>query len=124
MKNKTGTQFRYKTKKWFQELGYSVEYLEKYQNMFIKGRMIYIKQDLFGSDGIAMNGQQLIFWQCKSSEKNDFKIKEAIRKFKEYPFPPFVDLWIIKWIKYNRKGVNPEVVRVLNEPIDTAEEID
>jgi len=101
-----GSYYKYKTKKWFTNDGYVCEYLEKNQRIYIKGRVIFIKRDLFGADGLAMNDKQIIFWQCKLNEKN---ISSAIKEFKKFPFPIFVDRWIVVWKPRVRQ---PEIIEI------------
>lgn len=102
-----GNYYRLKTKKWFQDLGYYCEYLEKRQRIITKtGRVINIARDVAGADGIAMNLDQMIFWQCKLNKSN---VAAAVKEFNKYPYPSSVDRWIIIWVPRARE---PEVVPV------------
>jgi hypothetical protein len=103
-KNK-GTTYRYKTKRWFETLGYWTDYLEKNQRLFISGKIIFIKKDVAGADGISMNGKEIIFWQSKfNAEQLSNHIPEAIREFAKFPYPNAenIKLWIVAW-KYRQR---------------------
>jgi hypothetical protein len=66
-----------------------------------KNKIIYQKRDVFGSDGIAMNGKEIIFWNskhCTTDDKNniDTQIRKAKKDF-NYPFPITVKRQIVMW---------------------------
>ena len=105
MTNK-GNYYKLKTKKWFQDKGYFCDYLEKMQRIYTKGKVIFIKRDVAGADGLAMNGQEMIFWQCKLNKKN---IAEAIKEFNKFPYPKCVERWIIVW---KPRVKEPEIIVV------------
>ena len=96
-KNKKGDYYKYKKKKFFNKEGYQTEYLERSQRIFIKGRSIYIKRDLFASDGLSIRekGNKIIFWQCKLNKKN---VAAARKEFAKFSFPKCAERWIIVWI--------------------------
>jgi len=98
-----GNYFKTKTKKYYESLGYTVQITE-----FMCGRqiapnkIIYIKRDVFGSDGIAMNGKEIIFWNSKATteDRKDglSKMKsEAKIEFEKYPFPDSVARQAVIW---------------------------
>ena len=95
-KTKKGNYWKYKTKKWFEDQGYYVDYLEKNQRIVANGKVIFIKKDIMGCDGIAMNKQHIVFWQSKLNKKN---IAEALKEFDKYPWPnsKHIDVWVIIW---------------------------
>ena len=101
-----GNYYKYRTKKYFINEGYSTEYVERNQRIFIKGQIIFKKQDVFGADGVSMKKDQIVFWQCKLNKKN---IAPAVKEFKKFPFPKFVDRWIIVWIPRARE---PQIIKV------------
>lgn len=101
-----GDYYKYKTKKWFEKKGYFSDYLEKRQRIYIQGKVMFIKRDIVGSDGLAMNGEHLVFWQCKLNKAN---IDKGIKEFKKYPFPSNVERWVIVWTPRARE---PEIVIV------------
>ena len=101
-----GNYYKVKTKKYFEDLGFHVEYLEKFQKLFIKGKVLHIKRDLLASDGLAMKEDQLIFWQSKLGKSN---VADAVKEFNKLPFPPFVDTWIIVWTPRVKE---PEIIEV------------
>jgi len=109
-----GNYYKKKTKDWFIKEGYVCEYLEKLQRIFItpnkknKGKLIYIKRDLFASDILAMKSDKVIFVQVKSGgKKTGIDIQKAIKEFNKYPFPKFIDRWIIVWQDRQRE---PEII--------------
>jgi len=95
-KNK-GQTFKVKTKKWFIERGYACEYAELLRTIFLgPGKLLYQKKDLFGADGIAMNGHEIIFWNSKATDQSHH-VREGIEEFNKFPFPPFVKRWLVVW---------------------------
>ena len=103
---KKGTYYRLKTKKWFKEKGYWTEYLELQQRIFTKGKVLFIRRDLAGADGLSMNGKEIIFWQSKL---NTAHIADAIKEFNKYPFPDCVERWIIVWTP---RVSEPQIIEV------------
>ena len=103
-----GNYYKYKSKKWLEEKGYKVEYLEKLQRIYDKknNKVIFVKVDLFASDILAISKDEIIFVQVKLNKKN---IAEAIKEFNKYPFPNFATRWVLVWTP--RVG-EPEIVNV------------
>ena len=105
-----GNYYKVKTKKWLEKDGYQVEYLEKLQRIFTGAKLFYVKKDLFASDILAMNEQDIIFVQVKSGKNTTgISIKKAIQEFQKYQFPEFVKRWIVVW---RDKQKEPEVIEV------------
>ena len=98
---KKGNYWKYKTKQWFEEQGYYVVYLEKNQRIVANGKVIFIKRDLLGCDGLSMNKQHIIFWQSKLSKTH---ISDALKEFSKYPWPKSkqIDVWVIVWTPRQR----------------------
>lgn len=97
-----GNYYKRKSKEYYESLGYVVQLTEFACGMIIKGRCIYRKIDIFGSDGIAMNGNEIIFWNSKATTP---KVKDGVLKmkssakleFEKYPFPKTVKRQAIIW---------------------------
>lgn len=112
MSNNKGNYYKRKTKKWLEEKGFEVEYIERYQRFFNKknNSVGYIKQDLFGSDMLAIKEDQIIFVQSKYNEKSKSKnVASAIKEFKKHKFPEFTDQWIVVWTLRVRE---PDIIDV------------
>lgn len=96
-----GNYYKRKTKEYYESLGYTVQLTEFMCGMVIGGRCIYRKIDIFGSDGMAMNGKELIFWNSKSVTGETRYISDAIRtgtrEFEKYPFPPDTKRQLVIW---------------------------
>lgn len=98
-----GNYYKRKTKVWFEKRGYTVQLTEFMCAMVVKGRCFYRKIDIFGSDGIAMNGKEIIFWNSKATTKDR---KDGVSKmaseckieFAKYPFPSCVSKQAIIWL--------------------------
>lgn len=101
-----GDYYRWKTKKWFQKNGYSVEYVEVYRRIVKDGKVLLLKKDLFGADMIAMNGQEIVFANSVLYKKN---IAKHVKEFEKYPFPDCVERWVVVWEKGKRE---PDIVEV------------
>lgn len=100
-----GNYYKRKSKQYYENLGYTVQLTEFMCGMVIKGRCIYRKIDIFGSDGIAMNGKEIIFWNSKhlsEATQNDAnnrntQLREGAKEFNKYPFPETVKKQLILW---------------------------
>lgn len=95
-----GNYYKDKTKKWYEKLGYMVQITEFMCGRQIPGgKIIYQKRDIFGSDGIAMNGKEIIFWNSTHSTtgRRAIELSEKKAEFLKYPFPPHVKLQIVFW---------------------------
>jgi len=108
MANK-GNYYKVKTKKWFEADGYTVEYLEKLQHIYAKGKVIYIKRDLLGADGLAVNDHEFILW---NSITNKGDISKHLKRFKEYPCPTFIKRYLVYW---EVRASGPELIEVDSE---------
>lgn len=103
-----GNYYKHKTKKFLENQGFCCEYLEKLQRIYSKGQLIWVKHDLFASDLLAMDGKKIIFIQVKSGKRTTgINIKKAIENFDKYPFPDFVDRWIVIWYEREKE---PEII--------------
>lgn len=108
MKDK-GNYYKWRTREWFRKKGYACEYLEKLQRIITgNGHVIFVKKDVFAADGLAMNGQEMIFWNSKLGMKN---VAEGLKKFNQHPYPPGTHRWLVLWQPRARE---PEIVPVPN----------
>jgi len=95
-----GNYYRKKSKEYYEKLGFTVQITEFVcGRMIAPGKMIYQKRDVFGSDGIAMNGKEIIFWNSKSITTGRLAIEkcEGKKEFEKYPFPDCVKRQLIIW---------------------------
>jgi hypothetical protein len=96
-----GNMYKKKTMEYFQSLGYVTQLTEFMTARHIgPNRVIYIKKDVFGADGISMNGKEIIFWNSKhgttASGLADSKASGK-KDFNKFPFPPTVKRQIVFW---------------------------
>ena len=112
-----GNYYKIKTKNWFESKGYFVDLLERVQRIYDKknNKVIFIKKDIAGADGFAMNENEIIFWNSKFGKSSQSR---GIKEFKKYPFPKFVKLWLVCWEKRQREPEIVEVNEVSNENPD------
>jgi hypothetical protein len=108
-----GNYYKRKTKDWYEKLGYTVQLTEFMCATVIKGKCFYRKIDIFGSDGISMNGKEIIFWNSKATTPDRVNgvskhKSEGKLEFQKYPFPEFVKRHIVIW-EPNKK---PQIVEV------------
>ena len=103
-----GTYYKLKTKKWLVDKGYQVEYLERFSRIYDKKKkkVIWIKRDLFASDMLAINKNEIIFVQVKFGKKN---VAQGIKAFAEFDFPKCVQKWVVIWQKGDHE---PEIQEV------------
>lgn len=99
-----GNYYKLRTKKWLEKNGYFVVLTEFTSCRPIGGgKMIWSKKDVCGADGIAMNGEEIIFWNAKCTTKerlqgvNKHKSEGKI-EFRKYPFPKSVKLHLYIWL--------------------------
>ena len=97
-----GNYYKRRTKLYYEAKGYVVQFTEFTCALVIKGRPIYRKIDIFGSDGIAMNSKEIIFWNSKATDPSVkdgvSKMKSAAKiEFAKYPFPNCVILEAVVW---------------------------
>lgn len=100
--NSRGNYYKRKSKDHYKSLGYVVQLTEFVTSRPIGGgKMVYVKKDVFGSDGIAMNGKEIIFWNSKSTIAGDEQISwhktTGKKEFAKYPFPKSVKKQLIIW---------------------------
>lgn len=107
-----GNYYKLKTKKYLESLGYETQLVEFMTTRPIGvGKFIYIKKDVFSSDGISMNGKEIIFWNskhCTTGDKNNIEtqFREAFKKYARHNFPSNVKVAVYMW--YPRVK-NPEI---------------
>lgn len=100
-----GNYYKLRTKRWLEAQGYAVGFMERVmwvRPKVVGERPIPIKVDQFGADLLAMNVSELIFVQAKLAGRRDPQAggtarMSALREFAKYPFPPFVERWVVQW---------------------------
>lgn len=96
-----GNAYKKKSQEYYQSLGYVTQLTEFTTARFVgPGKVIYVKKDVFGADGISMNGHEIIFWNSKHSTVPGMQQKyfaECRKEFHRFPFPKFVKLQMIYW---------------------------
>lgn len=99
-----GNYYKRKTRQYFERMGYHVVLTEYTTVIPIKGRNIYVKRDLMGSDGIAMSKEknEFILWNSKATteERKDGVAKhkhKGKKDFSQFPFPDCVKRQVIIW---------------------------
>jgi hypothetical protein len=98
--SKRGNYYKVKTKKWFEKKGYTTQLTEFTTTRPIGGgKVIYVKKDVFGADGISMNGEEIIFWNSKSITTGRLSQEKSSGKkdFSKFPFPDCVKRKLIIW---------------------------
>lgn len=109
-----GNYYKKKTQEYYEALGYTVQITEfMCGRQIAPGKIIYQKRDVFGSDGIAMNGTDIIFWNSKHFSGTNTLTQEARngkREFERFPFPPTVRRELVIW----EKGKKPVIVECGN----------
>jgi hypothetical protein len=95
-----GNYYKNRTKKWLEAKGYTVQLTEFVSARPIGGgRMIWTKKDVFGSDGIAMNGEEIIFWNAKATKigQISWHKSQGKKQFDQFPFPESVKRHLYIW---------------------------
>ena len=94
-----GNYYKRKSKEYYEKLGFTVQITEFMCALVIKGKCFYRKIDVFGADGISMNGKEIIFWNSKHTLGGDIRFEKHSGKkdFNKYPFPECVKRQLIIW---------------------------
>jgi len=107
-----GNYYKKKSKEHYEKLGYTVQITEfMCGRQIAPGKIIYQKRDVFGSDGIAMNGKEIIFWNSKSTDVGQISWLECTgrKEFEKYPFPDCVKRQLIIWEPKKK----PKIIEVI-----------
>jgi len=98
-RKKMGNYYVAKTIKFLEEDGYHVARLETNHMVFVGGRQIWVKKDIFGSDLMAISCEKLIFVQVKSSTDGKFDINKVKKEWSKWEkcWPPFSERWLFLW---------------------------
>ena len=111
-KTNTGNTDKRKTRDWYRTQGYESEYVEHLQSIFTSKGIIYVKNDLFASDGVAMNGTEIVFWNSKGrTARENGTLGSALRKYDDHKFPGFVIREVVCW---EPRKKNPYRLRTQN----------
>lgn len=97
-----GNYYKRRTKDMYEKMGYTTQLTEFVTSRPIGGgKMIYVKKDVFGSDGISMNGDEIIFWNSKHSTGTSKSKSEMVSHgkgdFNKFPFPKCVKRHLVVW---------------------------
>lgn len=103
MSRAKGTYYKHRTKRWYEEHGYTCQLVERFERIITpEGRVIFHTTDVFGADGIAMNGKEVIYWNSKLGSKN---IAEGFKQFNKWPWPPGNIKVVVQWEKRAREPI-------------------
>ncbi len=96
-----GNMYKKKTMEMYQKLGYVVQLTEFNTARYIgPKRLVFVKKDVFGADGISMNGKEIIFWNSKHGTTAS-GLKDSLysgkKDFAKFPFPGSVKRQIVFW---------------------------
>lgn len=95
-----GNYYKRKTKVHFEKLGYTVQLTEFMTTRPIgPGKVIFVKKDVFGSDGIAMKEDDIIFWNSKHTTTGNISVEKSRgrKDYRKFPFPVFVKRQLVIW---------------------------
>ncbi|MCM8767940.1 MAG: hypothetical protein NC921_04060 [Candidatus Omnitrophica bacterium] len=95
MSVKKGNRYKYKTKKYFENLGYNVEFLETYIVYKRGDSLVYKHKDILYSDLIVYNENEVMLVQVKVNKKN---IAEARKNYDKLKLPSCIKKLIVVWI--------------------------
>jgi len=108
-RTRKGDYYRNRTRDWLEQEGWTVAKLEHRQRLFTKTGVIFRASDIWGSDLVAINGEDIVFVQVKSNEKH---LAQGEKELKKWPFPKSVKLWVVRWPPSRRLSVGPDIVEV------------
>lgn len=99
-----GNYYLAKTIAFFRSEGYICERIEKLQRVVSKDKVIYVKQDLFGSDLLCVNDTEVLFVQVKTNRGD---IAKGLKKLAQFPCPPCARQVVILWTPREKQ---PELI--------------
>mgnify|MGYP001561006312 CR=1 FL=1 len=111
-----GNYYKLRTRDWFRAKGYAVELVERLRRVQTKDkdgrpRVIFVKQDCFGADGIAMNEHGIVFWNAVLGKAN---VARAVKGLAAHPYPACVQRWVVAW---ELRAREPTIIEAaLDEP--------
>ena len=91
-----GQYYKHKTKKWLEERGYAVAYMERMHQL---KPGVFVKIDQLGSDLLAVNAEETLFVQVKLGGPSwrQRGLSEARKLFETFPVPPCSGQQIYVW---------------------------
>ena len=104
-----------KTIDYFKERGYEVEKLEKTYRVYDeeKDSVIFVKRDIFCSDLLAMNENEVIFIQLKTNKSDISKGIKAYKRMKRPVGRWNIKFWVVSWEKRKKNPIIVDVDEVL-----------
>lgn len=105
-----GSYYKKRTKDYYEDLGYQVQITEFMTTLVFGNKKIFKKIDIFGSDMIAMNGEEILFINSKHATDKDSKkavIYQGKKEFSKYKFPPFVKTILVIWEPRKKPEIVP-----------------
>lgn len=97
-----GSYYKSRTKAFLERNGWQVAFLERMLPIFrppingVPQRQIFKKVDQFGADLLAVNADTVAFVQVKL-QSGRLDVAAAVRKFREFTFPPTARRLIYVW---------------------------
>jgi hypothetical protein len=106
-----GSYYKSRTKKFLEQAGFVVAFLERV--LYIQGKhgLVPIKRDQLGSDVLAVSCERVVFAQVKSGVSWRGQLASARREFAKYPLAPGCEQWILGWLPQARQPVIEVVAR-------------
>lgn len=95
-----GNYYKGRTKKFYEALGYQVQITEFMTTLVFGDKKIFKKIDIFGSDMIAMNGDEILFINSKhftDPKSRKDQIYQGKKEFEKYQFPQQVKRILVMW---------------------------
>lgn len=108
-----GQYWKGRTKRFLEERGYQVAFLERVLWLQTARGRIPVKRDQFASDLLAVNTDEVIFIQVKGGATRRSQLAAARKAFAQFAFPAGTQQWIVCWAPRARL---PEVVVVSAGP--------
>ena len=106
-----------KTIDYFKEKGYEVEKLEKTYRVYDeeKDSVIFVKRDIFSSDLLAMNENEVIFIQLKTNKSDISKGIKAYKRMKRPVGRWNIKFWVVSWEKRKKDPIIVDVDEVIEK---------
>jgi hypothetical protein len=101
-----GQQWKLRTKRWLEQQGYAVAFLERVLHVQGKHGLIPVKRDQMGSDLLAVSRDKVLFCQVKGGASRRGQLAASRQAFSTYPLAPCCEAWIVLWAPHAR---DPEI---------------
>src|ERR1043165_922127 len=92
-----GSYYKARTKRFLEQAGFVVAFLERV--LYVQGKcgLIPVKRDQYGADLEAKSPEKTLYVQCKGGVSARSQLAAARKEFAKYPLAPADEHWLVCW---------------------------